>query len=156
MIKSRALDSISMLFPQYQWEEHSVNDMIKENGYHFSWTVFTLTLRYLWRQYYLMISLVPWFIGYQTSMQRSWIDGVMVSVLASGVVDRGFESRSGHTKDYKIGMYCFSAKHTALRKKSKDSLIRNQDNESGCGDMSIRGLLFQWASTRKIQQSVLF
>jgi hypothetical protein len=82
-------------------------------------------------------------------MQRSWIDGVMVSVLASGVVDRG------HTKDYKIGMYCFSAKHTALRKKSKDCLIRNQDNESWCGDMSIRGLLFQWASTRKIQQSVL-
>jgi hypothetical protein len=40
-------------------------------------------------------------------------------------------------------MYCFSAKHTALRKKSKDCLIRNQDNESGCGDMSIRGLLFQ-------------
>jgi hypothetical protein len=49
-------------------------------------------------------------------------------VLVSSAVDRGFESRSGHTKDYEIGMYCFSAKHTALRKKSKDCLIRNQDN----------------------------
>ena len=44
----------------------------------------------------------------------------MVSVLASSAVDRGFEPRSGQTKDYKIGIYCFSAKHTALRTKSKD------------------------------------
>ena len=76
-------------------------------------------------------------------MHRNCIDGAIVSVLASGVVDRGFDSRSGHTKDYKIGVYCFSAKHTALRKKSKDCLIRNQDNESGWSDMSIQGLLFQ-------------
>jgi hypothetical protein len=33
-------------------------------------------------------------------------------------------------------------------------LIRNQDNVSEWGDMSIRGLLFQWASTIKIQLSV--
>jgi hypothetical protein len=32
--------------------------------------------------------------------------GVMVSVLASSVVDRVFESRSGQTKDYEIGI-CF-------------------------------------------------
>ena len=43
------------------------------------------------------------------------IDGVMVSVLASSAIDRGFEPRSGQTKDYKIGMCCFSAKHVALR-----------------------------------------
>ena len=30
------------------------------------------------------------------------LDGVMVSVFASSVVDRGFESRSGQTKDYKV------------------------------------------------------
>jgi len=30
------------------------------------------------------------------------IDDVMVSVLVSRVVDRGFEPRSGQTKDYKI------------------------------------------------------
>jgi hypothetical protein len=34
-------------------------------------------------------------------------------------------------------------------------LARNQDNVSEWGDMSIRGLLFQWASTKQIQLSVL-
>ena len=32
------------------------------------------------------------------------ISGVMGSVLASSVVDHGFEPRSGQTKDYKIGI----------------------------------------------------
>ena len=48
------------------------------------------------------------------------IGGVMISVLASNAVDRGFESRAGQTKAYEIGMYCFSAKHAALRRKRKD------------------------------------
>ena len=68
---------------------------------------------------------------------------LMASVLASSAVDRGLEPRSGQTKDYKIDMYFFSAKHAELRRKSKDWLARNQDNVSGWGDMSIRGLLFQ-------------
>jgi len=71
------------------------------------------------------------------------IGGVMVSVLASSVVDRGFEPRSGQTKDYKIGMCCFSATHAALRRKSKDWLTRNQNNVSEWGDMFTRELLFQ-------------
>ena len=33
-------------------------------------------------------------------------------------------------KDYKIGICCFSAKHTALRRKSKDWLSGNQINVS--------------------------
>ena len=78
----------------------------------------------------------------------------MVSVLASSVVDRGFEPRSGQTKDYKIGICCFSAKHAALRRKNKDWLARNQNNVSELSDMSTRGLLFQWTSTIKIQLSV--
>ena len=41
------------------------------------------------------------------------ISGVMFSVLASSVIDRGFEPQSDQTKDYKIGTYCFSAKHAA-------------------------------------------
>ena len=46
------------------------------------------------------------------------IGGVLVSVLASSsVVDLGFEARSGKTKDYKIGIFCFSAKHAALSRK---------------------------------------
>ena len=41
---------------------------------------------------------------------------VLVSVLALNAVDRRFEFRSGLTKDYQIGMCCFSAKHVALRR----------------------------------------
>ena len=73
----------------------------------------------------------------------------MVSIPVLSVVDRGFEPRSGQTKDYEIGICCFSAKHTALRRKSKDWLAKNQHNVSELGDMSIRGLLFQCASTIK-------
>ena len=43
----------------------------------------------------------------------------MVSVLTSSAVDRGFEPRSGQTKDYEIGICCFSAKHAALSRKSR-------------------------------------
>ena len=68
---------------------------------------------------------------------------VIVSVLASSAVDRGFESRSGQTKDYNIGICSFSAKHAALRRKSKDWLARNEDNVSEWSDMSARRLLFQ-------------
>jgi hypothetical protein len=55
----------------------------------------------------------------------------MVSLLASSAVDRGFQPRSDQTKDYTIGMYCFSAKHASLRRKSKDWFARNQNNVSG-------------------------
>ena len=43
----------------------------------------------------------------------------MVSVLVSSGIDRVFQFRfrSGQTKDYKIGMCCFSAKCAALRRK---------------------------------------
>ena len=54
----------------------------------------------------------------------------MVSVLASNSVDRGFVPRLDQTKDYKIGICCFSAKQAALRRKSKDWLAWNQDNVS--------------------------
>ena len=67
----------------------------------------------------------------------------MVSVLTSSAVDRGFEPRSGQTKDYEIGICCFSAKYVALRRKSKDCLARKQNNVSKWSDMSTRGLLFQ-------------
>jgi hypothetical protein len=83
------------------------------------------------------------------------IGGVIISVLASTVIDRGFESRSGHIKDYKIDICCFSAKHATLKRKSKDWLAWNQDNMSEWGDMCIRRLLFQWASTIQIHLSVL-
>ena len=59
------------------------------------------------------------------------IGGVIICVLASSAVDREFEPRSGQTKeDYNIGTCCFSAKHAALRRKSKDWLARNHNNVS--------------------------
>ena len=39
----------------------------------------------------------------------------------SNAVGRAFDPRSGQTKDYKIGICCFSTKHVALRRKSSES-----------------------------------
>ena len=67
----------------------------------------------------------------------------MASLLVSSVEDLVFERPpSDQTKDYEIGICCFSAKHAALRSKSKDWLARNQNNASEWSDMSTRGLLF--------------
>ena len=63
--------------------------------------------------------------------QNHHIGGVMVRLL------------TGQTKDYTIGMCCFSAKHAALRRKRKDWLARNQNNVSEWSDISTRRLLFQ-------------
>ena len=67
----------------------------------------------------------------------------MVRVLASSAVDRGLEPWSGQAIDYKIGICCFSAKQSALRRNSKDWLAQNQNKVSESSDMSTRGLLFQ-------------
>ena len=61
------------------------------------------------------------------------IGGVTVSAL---VVDRGFEPRSGQTKDDEIGICYFSGQHATLRSKSKEWLARKHDNLSEWGDMS--------------------
>jgi hypothetical protein len=57
------------------------------------------------------------------------IGGVMVSVLASRDVDRGFEPRSGDTKDYKIGIFKLEGEVTSLSVSSQgdfwDKLIAN-------------------------------
>jgi hypothetical protein len=54
-----------------------------------------------------------------------------VSALVSSMIDRVFELRSGQTKDYKIGICCFSAKHAALKRKSKDRLADRIDIPAG-------------------------
>jgi hypothetical protein len=71
------------------------------------------------------------------------------------VLDRWFEPRSGQTKDYAIGMCYFCDKYATLRNKIKDWLARNQNNVSKWSDMSNRGLLFQWVTSKHIQLSVL-
>ena len=65
--------------------------------------------------------------GCKAPNSQNSIGGVMVSVLALSAVDRGFDPQSVQTKDYKIGICCFSTKKAALRRKSKDGLARNQD-----------------------------
>ena len=79
----------------------------------------------------------------QSYSELNRIVGVMGSVFASSVVDRGFEPRSGKTKDYAFGICCFSAKHASLRRKSKDWLDRKQNKLSEWSDISTRGMLFQ-------------
>jgi hypothetical protein len=69
---------------------------------------------------------------------RNRIGSVMVSVLALSAIDCGYEPRSGQTKEYKIGICCFSAKNAELRRKSKDWLARNQNNVSEWSDISTR------------------
>ena len=56
----------------------------------------------------------------------------MVSVLASSTIDCGYEPWSCQTKEYNIGICCFSSKNAALRRKSRDWLARNQNNVSEC------------------------
>ena len=52
------------------------------------------------------------------------VDGiVIVCMLASSAVDRGFEPWLGQTKDYEISICCFSAKHTALRERAKTGTL---------------------------------
>jgi hypothetical protein len=57
---------------------------------------------------------------YSFQWKYNHIGGVMVSILTSSAIDHGFKPCSGQTKDYKIGICCFSFKHAALSRKSKD------------------------------------
>jgi hypothetical protein len=75
----------------------------------------------------------------------------MISMLTLSAVECRFKPQSSQTKDYKIGICCFSAKRTAL--KSKDWLAWSRDNVSVWGDMSIRGLLFHLTSTKRTSSS---
>ena len=58
-------------------------------------------------------------------------------------------------KDYKISIWCFSSKLTALSNWNTDLLVQNQDNVSESSDMFTYALLFQWASTIKMKLNVL-
>ena len=53
------------------------------------------------------------------------------------------ELRQGYANDYEIDICCFSTKHLTLRSKSKDRLVRFQNNVSGWNDWFTSGLLFQ-------------
>jgi hypothetical protein len=73
----------------------------------------------------------------------SRISDVIVSIITSNVVDRGCEPWLGQTKDYDIGICCFSDKHPALTSKSKYRLARNHDYVSERSDLSTCRQFFQ-------------
>ena len=62
---------------------------------------------------------------------------VMVNVIVSSVVYRKFEPRSGQTKDYTIGICCFSDMHTAFR-----------GERAKTGLLEIRIMCSSWATCR--------
>ena len=90
---------------------------------------------------------------YKVLLCQNCIGVVMVNLVASSAVDRGFEPRLGQAKGYGICICCFSI-HTSLRSNSKDGLSRNQDNMSKWSDMSTIGLLFQGSSPIQTQLHV--
>ena len=109
----------------------------------------------IWFHIYNLICIIFPIISQTWRRVQNRIGGVMVSALASSVVDHGFKPRSSQTKDFTIGICCFSAKHTASKSKNKDLLAQNQNNVSEWSEMSTRGLLFQWSSTMQFQLNVL-
>jgi hypothetical protein len=60
-----------------------------------------------------------WKLHGNSKLFRNRIGGVMARMLASCAVDHVFHPRSDQTKDYRIGICCFSAKYAALRRKIK-------------------------------------
>jgi len=69
------------------------------------------------------------------------LEGVMVNVLAAGALIHEFEHQSSQSKDCRIGIWSFSAKHAALWNKSKHWLDCSQDNVSVWIDMSTHKLV---------------
>ena len=67
----------------------------------------------------------------------------MIRVFNWIVVDHRIEPRSGQTKEYKFGIWCFFAKCMVLKSWIKDWLTQSLDYVSEWGDMSTCGLLFQ-------------
>jgi hypothetical protein len=102
--------------------------ILNEDDFNMSFNVHAMTSNSIKNSSYKTLFCCSFkFITYYITLVNR-IDGFMVSVLASSVVDHGFEPQSGQTKDYKIGICCICAKHAALRRKSKDCLPRNQNN----------------------------
>ena len=79
----------------------------------------------------------------------------MVSMLASSAVDHELVPRSDHTKDYEIGICCFSTRPLSMRLTG----VRVKTGSLGIrimwSNMSARGLLCHFAGTINIQLRVL-
>ena len=114
-----------------------------------------ITYLYIVCLYKTLYQVLPVVWTNRITTRRNHNVGIMVSMLDSSAVDRAFDSQKCHTKDFQIGICYFSAKHEALRRKSKDWLAWYQNNVSERSDMSTHRLLFQCVSTIKIQLNVM-
>ena len=94
----------------------------------------------------ILISHLQQFLRRTVFDQHAKSDNCLLEIVHLGIGQ--FWLRSDNTKDYNIGIRCFSAKHAALRSKSKARLAQNQDNATY---MSTHVLLCQWFSIIKIQ-----
>ena len=79
------------------------------------------------------------------------LGGIMIIMLASSAVNRGFDPQAGPINDNKIGTCCISAKHTALRSISKDFV--GSQLEWRVWVFTTDHDLFQWSSTIKIKNT---
>ena len=140
--------SASRPSPVYSCEKRRLPDPIKDSS--FVWNARYPILIYHW-----FIELIVTTKIFLSLPLFNRIGGVMVSMFASSVIDSEFGHRSGQTNNNEIGICCFSAKHTVLKKKCKLLVDLYQDIMSEWTDISIRVLLFQWASTMKIKISML-
>ena len=98
-------------------------------------SVFCKVYLHKWRYNICYKSLIPFgCLSLQWQIYRFWHKKKQENILVVSIF---------------ICICCFSAKHAVLKRKRKDWLTRNQDNVSEWGDMYIRRLLLQWASTIK-------
>ena len=81
---------------------------------------------------------VFFYVDFFICLNYRWRNGLRPRL---GCGNSRVRARSGQTKDYKIGICSFSAKHAALMRNSKDWLAQNQKNVSEWSDMSTHGLL---------------
>ena len=101
---------------------------------------------YLWIQEYSQ-----WFFStiQPTIYLTNCICGEMVSVPASSAVNCWFKPQSCRTKNYKIGICFFSAKHAVLRSKSKYWLARNQNYVSRVEcELALKSNSVYWSRTK--------
>ena len=75
-----------------------------------------------------------------TNLSHRWRNGQRARLECSRSWVRA--SVGSNQRHYKISICCFSAKHAALRRKSKDWLARNQNNVSEWSDMSTPRTVF--------------
>ena len=77
------------------------------------YVIFLFCISFLWKSN--LKDIRRWY-----SIIRNCIDGVMVTMLTTSVVDHGFKAWSSQTKQYEVGICCFSAKQAALKMLKRD------------------------------------